>query len=74
LVGRAVFPEGLHPQWIGFIVAFQGVGPEIPDFVPQSAAALITDCLADDPDDRPTFAEILDRLRGMEFKLMENRA
>jgi hypothetical protein len=33
------------------------------------ARALIADCWEADPDDRPTFAEIVDRLVEMEFKV-----
>jgi hypothetical protein len=33
------------------------------------ARALIADCWAQDPDDRPTFEEIVDRLAEMEFRV-----
>jgi hypothetical protein len=50
----------------------KGERPEIPDFVLPTARALIEDCWADDPDDRLTFDEIVDRLKEMEFKLTGN--
>jgi hypothetical protein len=49
-----------------------GARPEMPDAVPPEAQALIAECWADEPNDRPTFAEIVDRLAGMEFQVTAN--
>jgi hypothetical protein len=46
--------------------------PDIPTFVLPSARELITDCWAEDPADRPSFEEIVDRLKQMKFKVMPN--
>jgi hypothetical protein len=40
--------------------------------VPEAVRVLIADCLAEEPGDRPTFDEIVDRLKEIEFKLAAN--
>jgi hypothetical protein len=51
------------------------VNPKLPD-IPKSALAsarqLITECWAEKPGDRPSFDEIVDRLKEMKFKVMQN--
>jgi serine/threonine protein kinase len=69
LAGRPAFPEGLNRWQIACMVVVTGARPEIPDSVLAPARALIEDCWAADPDDRPTFAEIVDRLSEMQFKV-----
>jgi serine/threonine protein kinase len=71
LTGGRAFPVDLHYFKIAWKVV-EGDMPRIPDSVPPPARELITDCWADDFDERPTFAAIVDRLRGMEFKVMAN--
>jgi hypothetical protein len=44
--------------------------PDIPDDINSAAAALIRDCLAVDYRVRPSFINILRRLKKMQFKLM----
>jgi hypothetical protein len=44
--------------------------PKIPKSVLQSAHDLITDCWAQEPGDRPSFEEIVDRLKKMKFKVI----
>jgi hypothetical protein len=43
--------------------------PAIPERLAPGVRALITDCWADDPDDRPSFDEIVERLQEMDFKV-----
>jgi serine/threonine protein kinase len=69
LAARPVFPESLNWWKIAFTVVVADARPEIPESVPAAARALIEDCWATDPDDRPTFAEIVDRLSEMQFKV-----
>jgi TPR repeat protein len=69
LTGRSAFQESLTQWQIRWMVAIEGVRPEIPDSVLPPARALIEDCWADDPDDRPTFEEIGDRLAEMQFRV-----
>jgi serine/threonine protein kinase len=69
LAARPAFPESLNRRQIAFAIAIEEARPEIPESVPAPARALIEDCWAADPDDRPTFEEIVDRLAEMEFKV-----
>jgi hypothetical protein len=43
--------------------------PNIPNFVLPDVRRLIADGWAEDPDARPSFASILDRLKHMKFKI-----
>jgi hypothetical protein len=45
---------------------------KIPEFVLPSARKLITECWAEESSDRPSFDEIVDRLKETEFKVMRN--
>jgi serine/threonine protein kinase len=69
LTARPAFPEDCRLFQIAFMIAIEDARPEIPDFVHPLARGLIEDCWAANPDDRPTFAEIVDRLAWMEFKV-----
>jgi serine/threonine protein kinase len=69
LTGARAFPENLGLCQIMFIVSMDDERPKIPDSVPSRLRALIQDCWAADPDDRPSFKEIVDRLTKMEFKV-----
>jgi serine/threonine protein kinase len=68
LAGCPAFPAGMSAYQIAFKVV-EGERPEIPDSVARGARELIEDCWAHEPDDRPTFAAIVDRLAEMEFKV-----
>jgi serine/threonine protein kinase len=68
LVGRPAFPERL-PAWK---IAIEGARPEIPDFVLRPARELVAGCWEADPDDRPTFEEVVDRLEEMRWKVTAN--
>jgi hypothetical protein len=46
--------------------------PDFPDFVVPEVTKLFRDYWATDPDDRPSFNEILQRLERMNFKLTAN--
>jgi serine/threonine protein kinase len=72
LTGRPAFQESLTPLQIAFIVAIDGARPDIPDSVLPPVRALIGDCWEADPDDRPSFEEIVDRLAEMEFRVIED--
>jgi hypothetical protein len=54
------------------MLVFSRGRPVIPDFVLPSARDLITDCWVQEPDERPSFEEIVDRLVNMKFKLIRN--
>jgi serine/threonine protein kinase len=72
VVGRPAFPESLKQLQIVFMIAIEGARPEIPDSVLPPARELIADCWEADPDDRPTFEEIVDRLEEMRWKVTAN--
>jgi TPR repeat protein len=72
LAGEPVCPESLPPRRIAYMVTMEHARAEIPDSVFPALRDLIADCWADDPDDRPTFEQIVDRLAEMEVKATEN--
>jgi hypothetical protein len=53
-------------------VAIKHALPDIPKFDLPSARELIMDCWADAAGDRPSFDEIVDRLKEIKFKVMPN--
>jgi hypothetical protein len=69
IVGHAGFPKGTNPYAVAKMVVVDEFRPVIPDWVEPSTRELIRDCWADDPDDRPSSEEIVERLRGIDFKL-----
>jgi serine/threonine protein kinase len=69
VAGRPAFPERLRLHRIAFIVAVEGGRPDIPDEVLPAARELIQECWAADPDDRPTFEGIVNRLEEMQFQV-----
>jgi hypothetical protein len=52
------------------MVAIEHSLPDIPKFVVPSIRELITECWSEEPGDRPSFDEIVDRLKEMRFKMM----
>jgi serine/threonine protein kinase len=70
VVGCRVFSKELRPQVVARKVAIDHFRPEIPEFVLSEMSALICDCWEDDPDDRPCFEDIVDRLEDMKFKVV----
>jgi hypothetical protein len=50
-------------------VVLDGWRPEIPEWIVPCVGELITDCLADDPYNRPSFVTILERLKSMQFRV-----
>jgi hypothetical protein len=50
-------------------VVLDGWRPEIPEWIAPCVGELITDCLADDPDSRPSFMAILEHLESMQFRV-----
>jgi serine/threonine protein kinase len=70
LAARPAFPESLNQLQIGYMVAVEGARPAIPNDVLPPARALIEDCWAADPDDRPTFEEIVERLAEIDFRVI----
>jgi serine/threonine protein kinase len=69
LASRPAFSKTLSRWQIACIVGVEDARPEIPESVLAPSRALIEGCWAVDPDDRPTFEEIVDRLAEMQFKV-----
>mmetsp|Transcript_16968 Transcript_16968/g.24169 ORF Transcript_16968/g.24169 Transcript_16968/m.24169 type:complete len:806 (-) Transcript_16968:286-2703(-) len=65
LLSRECPYDGMEPIQCAVAVLNRGVRPEIPDWCPSSFAALITCCIAQSPDSRPTFMDILSALDKM---------
>jgi tRNA A-37 threonylcarbamoyl transferase component Bud32 len=62
-VTRMTPHEGIPHFQVVFQVGTQGLRPEIPGDTPHHWGRLTADCWAEDPDARPSFEEILDRLQ-----------
>jgi hypothetical protein len=67
--GARAFPDTLKPVAIAKTVVIDERRPAIPEWLAPGVSALITDCWADNPDDRPSFDEIVERLQDMDFKV-----
>jgi serine/threonine protein kinase len=72
VTGAPAFPQHLQKLEIACRVAVRKKRPDIPDFVLPPVAELISDCWVDDPDERPPFEEIVERLAAMEFNVIPN--
>jgi serine/threonine protein kinase len=72
LTGQPAFPKDLPLIEIVCMVGTKHELPNLRDFGLPSARELIMDCLSEEPGDRPTFDEIVDRLKEMKFKVMPN--
>jgi serine/threonine protein kinase len=67
--GRPPFPDNMSLNQITVMIAVNNAGPKIPEFVLPFARTLIEKCWAVDPDDRPTFTEIVEWLAEIESKV-----
>jgi serine/threonine protein kinase len=72
LTRQPVFSKELTLNEIICRVAIKHALPDIPKLVLPSARELITDCWAEEPGDRLSFDEIVDRLKEIKFKVMRN--
>jgi serine/threonine protein kinase len=71
LVGESVFPKNTSVFGITKLHG-QGFRPEIPSFVSPPIANLIKSCWAVDPEKRPSFEEIFERLEQSWFPFFED--
>jgi hypothetical protein len=70
VANQSPFQEGLT-KWAVVKQRIEGQEPAvIPSFVLPEVGELIGDCWVFNPEDRPTFCEIVDRLKSMRFELM----
>jgi serine/threonine protein kinase len=72
LFGQPGFSKELTRLELARKVFIDEERPLIPDFILPSTRKLITDCWAQEPGERPSFEEIIDRLSEMKFKVMPN--
>jgi hypothetical protein len=72
LTGEPAFSEDLSQNQIAFKIAVKNERPVIPAFILPSTQDLITTCWATEPGDRPTFDDIVDQLKEMNFKVIKN--
>jgi hypothetical protein len=70
LVGEPAFPKELNQQQIAYRLIITHKWPTIPEFVLPAARELINDCWANEPGERLSFEEIVDRLTEMKFKVI----
>jgi serine/threonine protein kinase len=70
IIGRPVFPKGETLLRVVRALSTDDWKPDIPRSVVPEAAELIRDCLAIKYEDRPSFTDILKRLKEVQFKLM----
>jgi serine/threonine protein kinase len=72
LVGDPGFPRDWKTPEVAKMIAIDEYRPIIPECerVNANARALITACWAQDPDNRPSFKDILGRLEGMDFEVV----
>jgi serine/threonine protein kinase len=69
LLGQPGFPFDLTPRQLMMKIVRDKDRPVIPDFVHPDVRALIRDCWAHDPNERPSFCDILSRMDGMDFQI-----
>jgi mitogen-activated protein kinase kinase kinase 11 len=70
IVGQRIFPPDLSEQFIAYRAVMEKWRPDIPDWIEPTVAELIAECWAEDPDHRPGFWEILERLEAMDFEVV----
>jgi serine/threonine protein kinase len=71
LVGQSAFPEDLTQHGIAIRI-INNERPVIPKSLSEHTQELMMECWAEEPDDRPSFDEIVARLAEMKFKVMPN--
>jgi hypothetical protein len=69
IVGKPCFPSHWKREAILKCVTVDKWRPDIPEWIAPCVGELIADCWADDPDNRPSFVAILERLKRMQFRV-----
>jgi serine/threonine protein kinase len=69
LVGEPVIPTGLRQPVVLKMVLSREFRPAIPDWIAPKVKDLIGACWAQKPRDRPSFEDIIENLKEMDFKL-----
>ena len=64
-MGQRLFDESISIGQVFYMIAYEGWRPPIPEGCPSDFAQLMTDCWAEDPEQRPPASEVLARLNKM---------
>jgi serine/threonine protein kinase len=72
VTGQPAFEKNLSQQAVAALVVVNDARPDIPESVLPAVHDLIQQCWASDPDYRPSFDQILERLEEMNFRLIED--
>jgi hypothetical protein len=72
VVRKASFSKSLKRHAVAKRLIVEDARPDTPNFVLPEVGKLIRDCWETDPDDRPSFNQILRWLERMNFKLTAN--
>ena len=64
-MGQRLFDESISIGQVFYMIAYEGWRPPIPDGCPSDSAQLMTDCWAEDPEQRPPASVVLARLNKM---------
>jgi len=64
---RQVPYQGMQPMQIAFGVCQQNLRPPLPPQAPQQLVSVMVQCWAQDPAQRPSFADVLNSLKGLNF-------
>jgi serine/threonine protein kinase len=70
VVGESAFAKNTRKLANLRKMVLDGYRPAIPEWIDFTVSKRITDCWADDPDDRPSFCEIVERLEFIAFKIL----
>jgi serine/threonine protein kinase len=71
VTGKTAFPRDLGPmRFVGMQV--KGYRPLIPDSVSLDVGKLIEGCWNEEPEKRPTFDEVYERMRNIRFKFFDD--
>ena len=57
--------EGKNPHWVAWKVMHTALRPSIPDTLDRGCAALVEHCWRTEPQQRPSFSTVCEKLEGM---------
>jgi serine/threonine protein kinase len=69
LTGSPAFSPEIPPPALMKLISIDQLRPVIPDFISDSVRSLICECLSEHVSQRPSIAEILCQLEGMDFEI-----
>mmetsp|Transcript_43719 Transcript_43719/g.137291 ORF Transcript_43719/g.137291 Transcript_43719/m.137291 type:complete len:141 (-) Transcript_43719:57-479(-) len=57
--------DGMEGLNVAYAVADDGLRPDVPNICPEGYPELLAECWSDDPEERPEFGKILERLQEL---------